>query len=141
MSIEEKIKEFRIKGKVSQLELSKRLGIDRATLSLIENGKRKFNVNELVRVSEMLGLTIDQAIKKEEAEQKVEHSGGFLKVENGDWVNLSHVYAMELRERIGGWFVILACTVDQTYEVHRFNSMEEASLTLKGLIHSIGYSR
>ena len=56
----EKIKTLRKEKKLSQVELAKKSGISRATLSKLENGNlTKISVATLDRVLGVLGFTID----------------------------------------------------------------------------------
>lgn len=65
-SIGHKIKLVRQARQVSQLELSKRVGIDNTRLSLIENGHINPTAEQLARIREALGWTpeLDEALSR-----------------------------------------------------------------------------
>jgi len=54
-----RIKELREKAEMSQEIMAKRLGVSRPTLSLIENGARKLTAEEIKRVADIFGVSID----------------------------------------------------------------------------------
>ena len=64
LQIGHKIKSKRRKMGVSQLDLSKKLSISASYLNLIESGKRKINVDLLIRLSSELGIEISDISKK-----------------------------------------------------------------------------
>ena len=55
----QKILELRKEHSVSQDKLAKYLGIDRTSLSRLENGKRKIDTSELKRVSKYFNVSTD----------------------------------------------------------------------------------
>ena len=59
-----KIKTKRRKLGVSQLDLSKKLSISPSYLNLIESGKRKINVDLLLKLTNELGIEISDISKK-----------------------------------------------------------------------------
>ena len=59
-----KIKTKRRKLGVSQLDLSKKLSISPSYLNLIESGKRKINVDLLLKLANELGIEISDISKK-----------------------------------------------------------------------------
>lgn len=61
-SIGKRIKALREALKISQEELSQRLGLDRASLSLIENDKRSLKADELILLSQSLNISIDELL-------------------------------------------------------------------------------
>jgi len=44
---------------ISQQRLAEMLGVSRPTITQIENGKRKVSVNELVKLSEIFNLSVE----------------------------------------------------------------------------------
>jgi transcriptional regulator with XRE-family HTH domain len=52
----DKIKEYRLKRRLTQDELSQRVGIDRTHLSKIETGKVKPSLSLLERIAKELGV-------------------------------------------------------------------------------------
>ncbi|MCX6990912.1 MAG: helix-turn-helix transcriptional regulator, partial [Chlamydiae bacterium] len=47
---------------LSQDDLSEALGLDRSSVSHIENNKRELKLNDLIELSKILNLSIDQLI-------------------------------------------------------------------------------
>lgn len=43
---------------LTQIEAAKKLGMDTKSYNLKENGKREFSLNEVAKVSKMLGLSL-----------------------------------------------------------------------------------
>ena len=64
LQIGHKIKTKRRKLSISQLNLSKKLSISPSYLNLIESGKRKINVDLLIKLSNELGIEISDISKK-----------------------------------------------------------------------------
>lgn len=61
-SLGKRIKALREALRISQEELSQRLGLDRASLSLIENDKRSLKADELILLSKSLNISIDELL-------------------------------------------------------------------------------
>lgn len=61
-SLGKRIKALRETLRISQEELSQRLGLDRASLSLIENDKRSLKADELILLSKSLNISIDELL-------------------------------------------------------------------------------
>jgi transcriptional regulator with XRE-family HTH domain len=61
-SIGKRIKALRETLRISQEELSQRLEMDRASLSLIENDKRSLKADELLLLSRTLNISIDELL-------------------------------------------------------------------------------
>ena len=64
LQIGHKIKTKRRKLGISQLDLSKKLAISASYLNLIESGKRKINVDLLIKLSSELAIEISDISKK-----------------------------------------------------------------------------
>ena len=64
LQIGHKIKTKRRKLGVSQLDLSKKLSISPSYLNLIESGKRKINVDLLLKLTNELGIEISDIFTK-----------------------------------------------------------------------------
>ena len=64
LQIGHKIKTKRRKLGVSQLDMSKKLSISPSYLNLIESGKRKINVDLLLKLSNVIGIEISDISKK-----------------------------------------------------------------------------
>lgn len=69
MKIQEKIKENRQKHNWSQDDLAKKLNISRQSISKWETGESIPDVDKLVLMSEIFGITLDELIKGEKAKQ------------------------------------------------------------------------
>ena len=61
-SLGKRIKALREALRISQEELSQRLAMDRASLSLIENDKRSLKADELILLSKTLNISIDELL-------------------------------------------------------------------------------
>ena len=61
-SLGKRIKALRETLRISQEELSQRLAMDRASLSLIENDKRSLKADELILLSKTLNISIDELL-------------------------------------------------------------------------------
>ena len=61
-SLGKRIKALREALRISQEELSQRLAMDRASLSLIENDKRSLKADELILLSKSLNISIDELL-------------------------------------------------------------------------------
>ncbi|MBE9482513.1 MAG: helix-turn-helix transcriptional regulator, partial [Chloroflexi bacterium] len=51
---------------ISQQRLAEMLGVSRTTITQIENGKRKVSADELVRLSEIYNLSVDNLLSSKE---------------------------------------------------------------------------
>lgn len=65
LPIGQKLAEFRVQKRITQLELSKRTGIPQAHLSNIERGKHDLTVSTLLRVCRALGVAPADIFHKE----------------------------------------------------------------------------
>jgi len=61
------LRHFRKIGKVTQAQLAQLTGIDQPTLSSIENGKRRFTVQHLLKISEALKVNMETIIDRSES--------------------------------------------------------------------------
>lgn len=59
----ENLKRLRLKRKMSQGDLSKSLGVDRAYISNIENGRMNPTLSTLEKISEALGISSSELLK------------------------------------------------------------------------------
>ena len=64
LHIGHKIKSKRRKLSISQVNMAKKLSISPSYLNLIESGKRKINVDLLIKLSSELGIEISDISKK-----------------------------------------------------------------------------
>jgi transcriptional regulator with XRE-family HTH domain len=62
ISLGKRIKALREALRISQEELAKKLEIDRASLSLIENDKRALKANELILLAKAMNISIDELL-------------------------------------------------------------------------------
>ena len=60
----EGLKSARLKKGLTQLELAQKVGVVRETVSLWESGTNRVNSEMLVRLSEILGCSVDFLCKK-----------------------------------------------------------------------------
>ncbi len=58
-----RIKQLRIAKKISQEELAEKAGLSRNGLGLIEQGRRWPRIATLLRISDGLGMTIEDVLK------------------------------------------------------------------------------
>ncbi|MFA5748026.1 MAG: type II toxin-antitoxin system antitoxin SocA domain-containing protein [Candidatus Absconditabacterales bacterium] len=61
----EKIKQLRQKTNLSQDDFAKALGVSRVTFSQIEQGERELKHSELIKISELFEVSLDDLIKSE----------------------------------------------------------------------------
>lgn len=59
MRINERVKEYRNKLHLSQEYVANFLGVNRATFTQMENGKRKITAEDISKLSELFGVTAD----------------------------------------------------------------------------------
>lgn len=59
----ENLKKIRLKKKLSQGDLSKSLGVDRAYISNIENGRMNPTLSTLEKISVALGISSSELLK------------------------------------------------------------------------------
>lgn len=60
-----RIVDLREKRNITQTELAKRMGLDKSSMSKIENGTRKVSSDELSMLSTIFGVTSDYLLGKE----------------------------------------------------------------------------
>jgi transcriptional regulator with XRE-family HTH domain len=59
----ENIKKIRTKRKMSQGDICRALDMDRGYMSAIENGKKNITIQQLERLAQALGVTVDKLLK------------------------------------------------------------------------------
>lgn len=59
-----KLKEYRMKALMSQKELAEKLGTSNMNVSRYEAGTREPKIEMLVKMAELLGVTVDQLVGK-----------------------------------------------------------------------------
>lgn len=68
-TINERIKEFRNQLHLSQEYVAMFLGINRATYTQMENGKRKITAEDVLKLSELFGVTADALLNENKMSQ------------------------------------------------------------------------
>lgn len=68
-SINERIKNFRNQLHLSQEYVANFLGLNRATYTQMENGKRKITAEDVSRLSELFGVTADAILNENQMSQ------------------------------------------------------------------------
>lgn len=66
-----RIKELREKAGMSQQRLAELMGIKRPTISQIENGERKIYAEELIKLSEILGISVENLLNLEKSPEVI----------------------------------------------------------------------
>lgn len=59
----ENMKKFRLDKNMSQGDICRALGLDRAYISNVENGKQNLTLSTMEKVAKVLGVGIDQLLK------------------------------------------------------------------------------
>jgi len=89
VEIGRKTAELRMRAGISQQRLAEMLGVSRPTITQIEQGKRKVSVDELVKLSEIFNLSVDNLLcLKEEPEIILTESQKVKKVEPQTRINV-----------------------------------------------------
>ena len=57
------IKEIRLRRKMSQGDICRKLDMDRSYMSAIENGKKNITISQLERLGQALGVSVDKLLK------------------------------------------------------------------------------
>ncbi len=68
-TINERIKNFRSQLHLSQEYVANFLGLNRATYTQMENGKRKITAEDVSRLSELFGVTADAILNENQPSQ------------------------------------------------------------------------
>lgn len=89
VKIGQKTAELRMRAGISQQRLAEMLGVSRPTITQIEQGKRKVSVDELVKLSEIFNLSVDNLLcLKEEPEIILTESQKAKRVESQIRINV-----------------------------------------------------
>jgi transcriptional regulator with XRE-family HTH domain len=59
----ENMKKIRTEKGMSQGDICRELGLDRAYISNVENGKQNLTINTMEKVAKVLGVSVDQLLK------------------------------------------------------------------------------
>ena len=57
------IKEIRLRRKMSQGDICRKLDMDRSYMSAIENGKKNITIQQLERLAQALSISVDKLLK------------------------------------------------------------------------------
>ena len=57
------IKEIRLRRKMSQGDICRKLDMDRSYMSAIENGKKNITIQQLERLAQALDISVDKLLK------------------------------------------------------------------------------
>ena len=59
----ENMRKIRTRKKMSQGDICRELGLDRAYISNVENGKQNLTISTMEKVAKVLGVSVDQLLK------------------------------------------------------------------------------
>jgi len=57
------IKQIRLRRKMSQCDICRKLDMDRSYMSAIENGKKNITISQLERLAQALEVSVDKLLK------------------------------------------------------------------------------
>lgn len=57
------IKRIRLRRKMTQGDICRKLDMDRSYMSAIENGKKNITISQLERLAQALGVSVDKMLK------------------------------------------------------------------------------
>ena len=57
------IKQIRLRRKMSQGDICRKLDMDRSYMSAIEGGKKNITISQLERLAQALGVSVDKLLK------------------------------------------------------------------------------
>lgn len=57
-----RIHEIRQESGLSQMDLAEKIGMSVSYVSMIENGRRRVSLNALIRIANILGVTVDELL-------------------------------------------------------------------------------
>lgn len=84
MDISKQIKKYRLDSKLSQEDLAEKVFVTRQTISNWENGKNYPDINSLVLLSTLFGVSLDILVKGDLEEMKEEIKTEYIKRFNRD---------------------------------------------------------
>ena len=92
MGINERIKNFRNQLHLSQEYVANFLGINRATDTQMENGKRKITAEDVSRLSELFGVTADALLNENKMSQPANvFARSFEKLDENDQAEIMNL--------------------------------------------------
>ena len=77
MTISEKIQLYRKNARLSQEELAKSLLVSRQTISLWENGQTLPTIDNLIRLKEIFGVSLDEMLCESDTAKSVSEDESF----------------------------------------------------------------
>lgn len=83
MNLGEKIKKWRKENKITQGELSKRLGVEQTSISSYENGKAKPSLEVFATICQLMEKSADWLLFDKEDDSLREDEKEMLKIYNG----------------------------------------------------------
>ena len=99
MVINERIKNFRNQLHLSQEYVANFLGINRATYTQMENGKRKITAEDVLRLSELFGVTADALLNENKmSEPATVFARSFEKLDENDQAEIMNL--IKFKERM-----------------------------------------
>lgn len=91
-TVYERIKKFRNQLHLSQLYVANYLGINRATYTQMENGKRKVTVEEISKLSVLFGVSVDTLLSNGDiSEPAVVFARSFEKLDEADQAEIMNL--------------------------------------------------
>ena len=99
MGINERSKNFRNRLHLSQEYVANFLGINRATYTQMENGKRKITAEDISRLSELFGVTADALLNENKISQpSTVFARSFEKLDENDQAEIMNL--IKFKEQI-----------------------------------------
>ena len=101
MGINERIKNFRNRLHLSQEYVANFLGINRATYTQMENGKRKITAEDISRLSELFGVTADALLNENKISQpSTVFARSFEKLDENDQAEIMNLIKFKEQMKI-----------------------------------------
>ncbi len=95
----ENIKKIRIMKELSQEELAHKLGINRVTITQIENNQRQLSIDELIKLSKIFNMSVENLLGlKKQPEIKINYSNNDKKKEQGIRINVPQKNIQKFKE-------------------------------------------
>lgn len=64
MKISERLRDFRVKNSLTQVEVAEKLGISQPSYSCYESGEAKPSTMNAIRLASLLGITVEELMKE-----------------------------------------------------------------------------
>ena len=105
MGINERIKNFRNRLHLSHEYVANFLGINRATYTQMENGKRKITAEDISRLSELFGVTADALLNENKISQpSTVFARSFEKLDENDQAEIMNL--IKFKEQMKSTLII-----------------------------------